>query len=689
MKRIFVRYVSHEIRTPLNVSILGLKCLEDELRGESTTTTDLGLPPTSSSLSSSAVVPFQKGHLSEGISDVLDDVKISCALAVEILNDLLLYEKIDDGIFSIATTHMSVKALVEEAEKLFRMQARAANVDFVLDLQDQLLDMAYVDVDKGKLHQVLRNLVTNAIKFTSANGEVRLTCRVLQEEENAPTEPTTGIATAEGCIAQPHFLPLLQRHERGRVSRSDSLSSIGSSEFSQAYSQSSRGNIIHFATLEHDALPYGSANVTGSLAGAASITAQSVGTASSSSRSGPQALSSSPYVMNQWPSVLHRQYEVSEIIDPVSAKYSSHQRRKRPRWDDDTKAVSSTGPSTTTTPHRASTAMISETEDDGAAAVDEGEEVPSPVVRKFVRIAVQDTGPGISAEDQSQLFHEFIQVKADKLQNGQGSGLGLWIAANIMKMHGGRIGVMSEGEGKGSTFLIDIPLVDNEEDTNDGVEAHERLEESAVVDDIVLPTKRPRLSVSHDPQDDHMPSSLSFASPELLDVNQLMVPHSSRTMSVYDSSAVNKETISCTQPRRSLKDINVLIVDDVPSNRKVVRRLLRDKFGFIDEAENGQVAVNKVHDAIEQGKPFDLILMDFMMPVMNGLDATRLIQARCHGQTPHDVLVIGVTGNGLEADIAAFKEAGADEVMLKPLDYPTFLQYLYKYGYDVTLDAKP
>jgi signal transduction histidine kinase len=679
MKRIFVRYVSHEIRTPLNVSILGLKCLEDELRGESTTTAsttmDLGLPPTTS-LSPSAVVPFQKkGYVSESISDVLDDVKISCAMAVEILNDLLLYEKIDDGIFSIATTHMPVKALVEEAEKMFRMQARAANVEFVLDLQDKLLDTAFVDVDKGKLHQVLRNLVTNAIKFTSANGEVRLTCRVLQEEENVPLESSTGVATAEGCIAQPHFVPLLQRHERGRVSRSDSFSSMGSSDFSQAYSQSSRGNLIHFATLEHDALPYGSANATSSLAGAASITAQSVGTSSSSSRSGPQPLSSSPYVMNQWPSVLHRQYDVSEIIDPVSAKYSSHQRRKRPRWDDDTKAVSAP-------PHVAS-------EDDDAAPV--VEEVLPPVVRKFVRIAVQDTGPGISAEDQSQLFHEFIQVKADKLQNGQGSGLGLWIAANIMKMHGGRIGVMSEGEGKGSTFLIDIPLVE-EEDTS------ERLDERAAVDDEMLPNKRPRLAVSHDPEDDHTPSSLSLrggqrssalASPELLDVNPLMVPHGSRATMVHDSSAGNKEAMACTQPRRLLKDINVLIVDDVPSNRKVVRRLLRDKFGSIDEAENGQVAVNKVHDAIEQGKPFDLILMDFMMPVMNGLDATRLIQARCHGNTPHDVLVIGVTGNGLEADIAAFKEAGADEVMLKPLDYPTFLEHLYKYGYDVTLATRP
>eukprot|EP01033_Poteriospumella_lacustris_P001882 gene1882-1368_t len=487
MKRIFVRYVSHEIRTPLNVSILGLKCLEDELRGESTTTAsttmDLGLPPTSS-LSPSAVAPFQKkGYVSESISDVLDDVKISCALAVEILNDLLLYEKIDDGIFSIATTHMPVKALVEEAEKMFRMQARAANVEFVLDLHDKLLDMAFVDVDKGKLHQVLRNLVTNAIKFTSANGEVRLTCRVLQEEENVPLESSTGVATAEGCIAQPHFLPLLQRHERGRVSRSDSFSSMGSSDFSQAYSQSSRGNLIHFATLEHDALPYGSANATSSLAGAASITAQSVGTSSSSSR----------------------------------------------------------------------------------------------------------------AEDQSQLFHEFIQVKADKLQNGQGSGLGLWIAANIMKMHGGRIGVMSEGEGKGSTFLIDIPLVE-EEDTS------ERLDERAAVDDVMLPNKRPRLAVSHDPEDDHTPSSLSLrgghqssalASPELLDVNPLLVPHGSRATMVHDSSAGNKEAMACTQPRRLLKDINVLIVDDVPSNRKVVRRLLRDKFGSIDEAENGQVAVNK------------------------------------------------------------------------------------------------
>jgi signal transduction histidine kinase len=46
--------------------------------------------------------------------------------------------------------------------------------------------------------------------------------------------------------------------------------------------------------------------------------------------------------------------------------------------------------------------------------------------KKFVRISVTDTGSGINKEDQKHLFHEFTQFKADKLQNGQGSGLGLW-----------------------------------------------------------------------------------------------------------------------------------------------------------------------------------------------------------------------------------------------------------------------
>ena len=578
-KQVFVRYVSHEIRTPLNIAVLGMDYLEEKLN----------------------LADEQKG----AIGDTMEEIKLSCSIAVEILNDFLLYEKMDDGIFNLSLSRVFFAPIIDESHKLFDLQAKSANISFTTDLKCPYVRHTEILVDRKKFYQVLRNLLSNAIKFTPEGGTVTLTAYVVNVAEKSAGYPEGDTSWWQMLDGHPiYFAAEVPRYSAA----ADSAVSTSSTPHATT---SSQGN--------HD-------KGSGMLASKASFTG---------AFQPPQeslTISTSPAV----PDLSNSQATSSSMTMVFDV----------PKIDD----------------------------------------CPA-----FLRIIVSDTGAGIDVADQKNLFHQFIQVRPDKLQQGQGSGLGLWIAANIMKMHGGRIGVMSEGEGKGSTFLIDIPLVE-EEDTS------ERLDERAAVDDVMLPNKRPRLAVSHDPEDDHTPSSLSLrgghqssalASPELLDVNPLPVPHGSRATMIHHSSAGNKEAMACTQPRRLLKDINVLIVDDVPSNRKVVRRLLRDKFGSIDEAENGQVAVNKVHDAIEQGKPFDLILMDFMMPVMNGLDATRLIQARCHGNTPHDVLVIGVTGNGLEADIAAFKEAGADEVMLKPLDYPTFLKHLYKYGYDVTLTTRP
>ena len=73
-------------------------------------------------------------------------------------------------------------------------------------------------------------------------------------------------------------------------------------------------------------------------------------------------------------------------------------------------------------------------------------------------IEIQDDGAGISSENQSLLFKEIVQFNPENLQAGGGTGLGLWISKNIVDMHNGHISVHSEGEGKGSTFRLEIPM---------------------------------------------------------------------------------------------------------------------------------------------------------------------------------------------------------------------------------------
>lgn len=82
-------------------------------------------------------------------------------------------------------------------------------------------------------------------------------------------------------------------------------------------------------------------------------------------------------------------------------------------------------------------------------------EITSDVKSKFVRIAVVDSGPGISKQASAKLFQKFFQTSEGK--SAGGTGLGLAIAKLIVEAHGGLIGVESE-PGKGSIFWIEIPL---------------------------------------------------------------------------------------------------------------------------------------------------------------------------------------------------------------------------------------
>lgn len=116
---------------------------------------------------------------------------------------------------------------------------------------------------------------------------------------------------------------------------------------------------------------------------------------------------------------------------------------------------------------------------------------------------------------------------------------------------------------------------------------------------------------------------------------------------------------------------------DVYSNRKMLQMLLQKQgFAQITVCVDGQEAVEAVErHGIEY---FDLILMDSVMPKMCGPDAA--CQLRALG---YQHLLFGVTGNALDADIAAFEKAGADWVFLKPMKVETIgklIRYLESFG---------
>ena len=120
--------------------------------------------------------------------------------------------------------------------------------------------------------------------------------------------------------------------------------------------------------------------------------------------------------------------------------------------------------------------------------------------------------------------------------------------------------------------------------------------------------------------------------------------------------------------------LNILIVDDALSNRKLLRRLLKLKGHDTAEAENGQIAVDMVRKAEAEGKNFDLVLMDYEMPVMIGPVAAQEIR---NGGS--DVFIIGVTGNLMPEDVSYFRQCGSNAVLPKPFKISELEEIIFEH----------
>jgi CheY-like chemotaxis protein len=105
-----------------------------------------------------------------------------------------------------------------------------------------------------------------------------------------------------------------------------------------------------------------------------------------------------------------------------------------------------------------------------------------------------------------------------------------------------------------------------------------------------------------------------------------------------------------------------LIVDDHPVNRLLARQVLKNAWpdSVIEEAGDGQQALD-----VLQTRAFDLVLMDMVMPVMDGIEATQWIRQQLP-MPAQNVVILGLTANVNPVDLEAFKSKGLNDVMLKP-----------------------
>jgi CheY-like chemotaxis protein len=119
------------------------------------------------------------------------------------------------------------------------------------------------------------------------------------------------------------------------------------------------------------------------------------------------------------------------------------------------------------------------------------------------------------------------------------------------------------------------------------------------------------------------------------------------------------------RPLADVSGLRILVVDDNIINREVVSTMLERANARVSQAEDGSKAVEQVRAASAPAQAFDLVLMDMRMPVMGGIEATRLIREMPHGQL---LPIIAFTADTMSDDRDRVFEAGANAVLSKPID---------------------
>ena len=501
--------------------------------------------------------------------EILLDVKAACRTAVQILDDLLCFDKLESGILEMHKHEVPVTPFISECVSMFTSQAKEAGVTMSViapqkDLHGEsltpILEGDTVYMDKFKMDQVLRNLISNALKFTPRGGSV---------------------SVSSSFVPTVMFSVPLRRPSRcggGRVDRTS--------------------HIVNFCRK---------------------------------------------WNCFQWTSnIASRMLCVSQADIEQGSETSSADHSKV--------SVERTRPS-------------------------KSFEGLDSIHGKLV-IVVTDTGAGISAANQQRLFNEIVQFNPEVLQAGGGSGLGLWITNSLVGMHNGTVRVYSAGEGMGSSFTAEIEMHRRSSliapathsvrrsihDRNSTVRAG-----ASKTKRLFIPSENPDMQVVEViPSYTESPVLGSCLSTSMDSV----IP---RTISVVSRRNSNGPIVASTQ------NYDILVVDDSSLNRKMLCRVLRTSGHLCDEADDGLSAIEKVKlkmadgsvDSLGKNRCYDVILMDFVMPNMDGPTATKVI--RDLGYTGS---IFGVTGNALDSDVNHFLSHGADSVLAKPFDYSTFLHLM-------------
>ena len=342
-----------------------------------------------------------------------------------------------------------------------------------------------------------------------------------------------------------------------------------------------------------------------------------------------------------------------------------------------------------------------------------------PGDRLALALAVKDSGIGIPADKQQDLFTRFYQAEGSTTRRFGGTGLGLNISRSLVELMGGKIDFVSE-EGKGSTFRASLTTTvpQNVEPNSTRHRAQFGDKRARVLLSVGSEALRRSLGrilkawgfeveVASSPEE--LEAMLAAETPEttitileqrsdsleLKTLKRLRQPPRLELLLVTSIGANTSAVLTERCPHVAVKPIRqsklantlaralsvpvaptarpllpeaaretriphrILLVEDNPDNQRLAARVLEGAGARVDNAENGEIAV-----AMAKTTLYDLILMDLMMPVMDGFQATARI--RENETAPNRVPIVALTAHATEGFRDRCLASGMDDYLSKP-----------------------
>jgi PAS domain S-box-containing protein len=225
--------------------------------------------------------------------------------------------------------------------------------------------------------------------------------------------------------------------------------------------------------------------------------------------------------------------------------------------------------------------------------------------RSLLQVDVFDTGIGMTEEQLARVFRPFTQADSSMTRRYGGTGLGLTISKRLAQILGGDITASSQ-LGLGSTFRLTV-------------------ETGSLKGVALLESPRGTAPASSSPPRETGGAKVSIQG-------------------------------------------RVLLAEDGPDNQRLIGLLLKKAGAEVTIVENGQRACDEVLAACSRGEPFDVILMDMQMPVMDGYEATRRLR-----EAGYPGPILALTAHAMEGAEGECRNAGCDGYLTKPIDREKFL----------------